>query len=313
MQKILFSLLFVILLLSCSCEGLVREDAVVSATKLNVREAASTTSQVLGQLKQGDTITIERPVFPGFAEITYQGNKAYVSQKYLTKVKDAKRELFLEKLQTADYFTFITMVLFLSFLCWGLTRLGHLALWNLTTFRTHYIKGFNFATIEENSGRKRITFLLTRVLGGGRQHPYLSFWVYVAFYYFLLPSFFLFPVLLMDISSQLTNKISIGGLNIEYSATVIWVVLGIGLPSVIFLVKCGMNIKREGSKKEWIAVFVALLFAVPTFIITLFLASITYFKYVILAFWVMLKIFAPTKRDWRYLNNSEHDDGITNI
>jgi uncharacterized protein YgiM (DUF1202 family) len=70
MQKALLSLSFIFLLLNCSCESLLEENAVVTATKLNVRQYASTDSQVLGQLTKGDTISIERPVFPGFAEIS---------------------------------------------------------------------------------------------------------------------------------------------------------------------------------------------------------------------------------------------------
>jgi hypothetical protein len=313
MQKALLSLSFIFLLLNCSCESLLEENAVVTATKLNVRQYASTDSQVLGQLTKGDTISIERPVFPGFAEISFQGEKAYVAKKYLQEVKDPEIALFSDSFGMGDFYALIVMILFMGLVLWGVTRFGHFILWRITLFKTHDISGFYFATLEANSGKRRIQFLLTRILGSRRQHPYLSYWVYVAFYYFLLPTFFLFPVLFFEGIGHL--NLNLGGFSIKCSMLTIWLVLGIGIPVIIFLFKCWKNIRKEGSNNEWFAVAVALLFAIPVFLTTLLMAAFTYFKYVILAFFVMLKIFAPTRREWRYINNSDNDDydGIANI
>jgi len=313
MQKALLFLSFIFLLLNCSCDSLFEENAVVTATKLNVRQTASTDSQVIGQLTQGDTITIERPVYPGFAEISYQGEKAYVSKKYLEEVRNQEIEFIPESFGMGDFYAFIVMVLFSGLIMWGATRIGHNILWRITLFKSHDISGFYFATLETNYGKRRIQFLLTRILGSRRQHPYLSYWVYVAFYYFLIPTFFVFPVLFSEGIGHLS--LNLGGFSIKSSLLTVWLVLGIGIPSVIFLLKCWKNIRKEGSTNEWFAVAVALLFAIPAFFTTLLMAAFTYLKYVILGFLVMLKIFVPTRREWRYINNSGNDDydGIANI
>lgn len=313
MQKALLFLSFIFLLLNCSCDSLLEEDAVVTATKLNVRQTASTDSQVIGQLAKGDTITIERPVYPGFAEISYQGEKAYVSKKYLEEVKNPEVVFFPDSFGMGDFYAFIVMVLFSGLIMWGATRIGHNILWRITLFKSHDISGFYFATLETNYGKRRIQFLLTRILGSRRQHPYLSYWVYVAFYYFLIPTFFLFPVLFFE--GIWNISLNLGGFSIKSSLLTVWLILGIGIPAVIFLFKCWWNIRKEGRINEWFAVTVALLVAIPAFFTTLLMAAFTYFKYVILAFLVMMKIFAPSRREWRYNNNSGNDDydGIANI
>ncbi|MGE7879783.1 SH3 domain-containing protein [Peribacillus muralis] len=64
----------------------------VHASSLRVRAAASATGSVLGSLKQNSKVTVVSTT-NGWAQITYHGKKAYVSESYLTaKPQTSKQE-----------------------------------------------------------------------------------------------------------------------------------------------------------------------------------------------------------------------------
>ncbi|WP_285767451.1 SH3 domain-containing protein [Peribacillus sp. SI8-4] len=64
----------------------------VHASSLRVRAAASATGSILGSLKQNSKVTVVSTT-NGWAQITYHGKKAYVSESYLTaKPQTSKQE-----------------------------------------------------------------------------------------------------------------------------------------------------------------------------------------------------------------------------
>ncbi|MFZ7946948.1 SH3 domain-containing protein [Neobacillus sp. 19] len=64
---------------------------VVTATSLRVREAASTSSAVLGSLKLNDRVAVTS-ISNGWAKIQFNGKAAYVSAAYLTNNKPANTQ-----------------------------------------------------------------------------------------------------------------------------------------------------------------------------------------------------------------------------
>lgn len=58
----------------------------VTVAKLNVRKAPNTSGQVLGSLTQNATVEVNR-ISGGWAEISYKGQKAYISAQYITPAK----------------------------------------------------------------------------------------------------------------------------------------------------------------------------------------------------------------------------------
>ena len=57
----------------------------VTASKLNVRSTPSSSGTVLGSLTQGSKVEVNR-ISGGWAEITFQGKKAYISAQYIAPV-----------------------------------------------------------------------------------------------------------------------------------------------------------------------------------------------------------------------------------
>lgn len=72
------------LALKQATEPVSSQTAVVNATSLNVRAAASTGSSIIGSLKLNDPVTVMSSN-NGWAQITFNGKTAFVSEKYLTK------------------------------------------------------------------------------------------------------------------------------------------------------------------------------------------------------------------------------------
>ena len=62
----------------------------VTASKLNVRNAPDTSGKVVGSLSQNATVEVNR-ISGGWAEITFKGQKAYISAQYITPVKTAAK------------------------------------------------------------------------------------------------------------------------------------------------------------------------------------------------------------------------------
>ena len=62
----------------------------VTASKLNVRNAPDTSGKVVGSLSQNATVEVNR-ISGGWAEITFKGQKAYISAQYITPVKAAAK------------------------------------------------------------------------------------------------------------------------------------------------------------------------------------------------------------------------------
>ena len=60
----------------------------VTASKLNVRSTPSSSGTVLGSLTQGSKVEVNR-ISGGWAEITFQGKKAYISAQYIAPVAGA--------------------------------------------------------------------------------------------------------------------------------------------------------------------------------------------------------------------------------
>lgn len=60
----------------------------VTVAKLNVRNAPNTSGKVLGSLSQNATVEVNR-VSGGWAEITFKGQKAYISAQYITPAKSS--------------------------------------------------------------------------------------------------------------------------------------------------------------------------------------------------------------------------------
>jgi uncharacterized protein YgiM (DUF1202 family) len=60
------------------------ETMYVNATSLNVRAAASTSSSIIGSLKLNDPVVVTSSI-NGWAQITFKGKTAFVSEKYITK------------------------------------------------------------------------------------------------------------------------------------------------------------------------------------------------------------------------------------
>ncbi|MFP3725812.1 SH3 domain-containing protein [Priestia filamentosa] len=58
----------------------------ITASKLNIRSSADTYSSVIGQFKNGETITY-KPVNSKWGEVTYNGKKGYVYLSYVKKVE----------------------------------------------------------------------------------------------------------------------------------------------------------------------------------------------------------------------------------
>ncbi|OIK08852.1 hypothetical protein BIV60_25300 [Bacillus sp. MUM 116] len=63
----------------------------VTATSLRVREAASTNSAILGSLKLNDRVSVET-TSNGWAQIHFNGKKAFVSETFLTDTDPTKNE-----------------------------------------------------------------------------------------------------------------------------------------------------------------------------------------------------------------------------
>ncbi|PFY61702.1 mannosyl-glycoprotein endo-beta-N-acetylglucosamidase [Bacillus toyonensis] len=65
-----------------------QEVGTINATSLRVRSAANTSSSVLGNLKNGEKVTVLGKV-NGWAKINYQGKEGYVSLEFITIGKDS--------------------------------------------------------------------------------------------------------------------------------------------------------------------------------------------------------------------------------
>ena len=61
----------------------------VTATSLRVREAASTSSAVIGSLKLNDRVSVTSTI-NGWAQINFNGKVAFVSETYLTNNEPTK-------------------------------------------------------------------------------------------------------------------------------------------------------------------------------------------------------------------------------
>lgn len=59
---------------------------VVTASSLNIRKEPNTSSEILGTFSNGDTVNVYS-ITSGWAKISYDGNTAYVSSKYIKKYK----------------------------------------------------------------------------------------------------------------------------------------------------------------------------------------------------------------------------------
>ncbi|PEY42274.1 mannosyl-glycoprotein endo-beta-N-acetylglucosamidase [Bacillus cereus] len=68
----------------------VQENGTITATSLRVRSAANTNSAILGNLKNGEKVTILGKA-NGWAKISYKGNEGYISLEFV-KVESGKQE-----------------------------------------------------------------------------------------------------------------------------------------------------------------------------------------------------------------------------
>ena len=88
----------VLLLLLCSL-ATAQDSYVVTATKLNVRKAASAESSIVGSLSKGDHVDVYN-FKGGWAEIGFKNGTAFVAKKFLEKIED-KTTIQLEKQEPA--------------------------------------------------------------------------------------------------------------------------------------------------------------------------------------------------------------------
>lgn len=87
----------------------------VTATSLRVREAASTSSAVLGTIKLNDRVSVKSSI-NGWAQINFNGKTAFVSETYLTtnKPATAKPSSSVYVIKPGDTFTKISKALNIS-------------------------------------------------------------------------------------------------------------------------------------------------------------------------------------------------------
>jgi uncharacterized protein YgiM (DUF1202 family) len=82
----------------------------VNATSLNVRAVASTSSSIIGSLKINDPVAVTSSI-NGWAQITYKGKTAFVSEKYLmenqptNQIKDTLKDTNSYAIKKGDTFT----------------------------------------------------------------------------------------------------------------------------------------------------------------------------------------------------------------
>ena len=69
---------------------------VVTATKLNVRKQATANAAVIGTLQMGDTVEVQTEE-GGWSKITYRGNSAWVSSRYLQRKMVVKQNIIEEE------------------------------------------------------------------------------------------------------------------------------------------------------------------------------------------------------------------------
>ena len=77
---------------------------VVTASSLRVREAASTSSAVVGSLKVNDRVSVTS-TSNGWAQIQFNGKTAFVSETYLTNNEPTK--IFKENNKHKNKFIFV--------------------------------------------------------------------------------------------------------------------------------------------------------------------------------------------------------------
>jgi uncharacterized protein YgiM (DUF1202 family) len=87
----------------------------VTATPLRVREAASTSSAVIGMLKVNDLVSVKSSI-NGWAQIQFKGKVAYVSETYLTTnpLATTKPSTSVYVIKPGDTFTKISKTLTIS-------------------------------------------------------------------------------------------------------------------------------------------------------------------------------------------------------
>lgn len=88
-----YKLLFLLLFMAFAISAVGQEKyEVVSVLKLNVRSRPTTKSSIIGKLSRQDTIDVYS-IVNSWAKINFKNRTAYVSSKYLKRLKLKKNQL----------------------------------------------------------------------------------------------------------------------------------------------------------------------------------------------------------------------------
>lgn len=105
-NSIVKSILFLFICFILSADAYAYSYRVTSSNRLNVRSAASKNSEILGQLSQDDIVDV-LSVQDGWACISYDGRKGYVSESYLEPVADLKGTSTSSKKKSGGFFSWL--------------------------------------------------------------------------------------------------------------------------------------------------------------------------------------------------------------
>ena len=88
------------------------ETFIVTADKLNVRNEASKTGNVIGTYQKGDAVTVEE-INGEWATVDFNGETGFVSTQYLSQAESSQKSVKPEKKSSVSETIFILVFLFI--------------------------------------------------------------------------------------------------------------------------------------------------------------------------------------------------------